>query len=81
MWGLGWSLYMRNSTLKWNTRNDFSSPFKISASWSRGAKDQIPVLGYLGDSAVSLFIREHYRLFINFKPVNGFIKDFLILIT
>lgn len=49
---------MRNSTLKWNTRNDFSSPFKISASWSRGAKDQIPVLGYLGDSAVSLFIRD-----------------------
>ena len=29
---------MRNSTLKWNTRNDFSSPFKISASWSRGPR-------------------------------------------
>ena len=48
----------------------------MSASWNRGAKDQIPIPEYLENSIVSSFVRGNCRLSVSFKPITGFDRDF-----
>lgn len=78
--GLGktyrWELACQSETL------ETISPchlFKISTSWSRGAEDQILVLGYLGNS-ICPFLSGHNRFPVNFKPITEFNRDFNILV-
>lgn len=39
------------------------------------------MLGYLGNSVVSSFVRGNCRLPVNVKPITGFNRGFIILVT